>query len=284
MILSQLKSIFKNKLENTYSQNEIFHLFSIFSQEILKISKNTILSEPDFFIPENKIDQFNIVLKKLADFEPVQYIIGKTEFYNLQFFVNKNVLIPRPETEEIVEFILKNENLDQKKILDIGTGSGCIAVSLKKNSNADVFATDISENAIKTAKKNAEFNNVEVNFIHHDILSQKKILFNSRQLNFDMIISNPPYVRNSEKKMMQKNVLNFEPSLALYVSDDDPLLFYKAIKNFALYYLNNNGIIYLEINEFLSEQTANLFRNKEFSRVEIIKDLSNKNRFLRIKK
>ncbi|MBN2662402.1 MAG: peptide chain release factor N(5)-glutamine methyltransferase [Bacteroidales bacterium] len=284
MILDQLKSIFKNKLKNSYSQIEIFHLFSIFSQEILKISKNTILTEPDFFIPDNKIDEFYVVLKKLTDFEPVQYIIGKTEFYNLQFLVDKNVLIPRPETEEIVDIILKTENLDQKKILDIGTGSGCIAISLKKNSNAEVFATDISENVIITAKKNALLNSVDINFIQHDILSAKNILFNQIELNFDIIISNPPYVRNSEKKLMKSNVLNFEPSLALYVSDEKPLLFYEAIKNFALSSLKKNGMIYLEINEFLSEQTANLFRNKEFSSVEIKKDLSNKNRFLRIKK
>lgn len=284
MKLSDLKMVFANHLKKSYSQNEIHHLFSIFSANVLNLSRNKIFSEPEFEI-ENKFENiFLDIIKRLKNNEPYQYIIGETEFYGLKFRVNKDVLIPRPETEELVDYILKNENLTNKTIVDIGTGSGCIPISIAKNSKAEVFATDFSEKALEIADMNAKNNKVSVIFIKNDILKVSKIQNDNNIIMFDVIISNPPYVRNSEKELMKDNVLKFEPASALYVRDENPLIFYEAIKNFALLSLKNNGVIYLEINEFLSAETAELFDNKLFTKVEILKDLSNKNRFLRIEK
>jgi len=282
MTVAEIKLFFKENLKKSYSQNEIFQLFSFFSTKIFKISKNKLLTEPEFVISDEKKKVFFDVIEKLNKNIPVQYILGETEFYDLSFKLDKNVLIPRPETEELVDFILQNENLNNKKIIDIGTGSGCIAISLAKKSNSEIFATDFSQKALNIAKINAKRNETKVTFIKSDILENQFVKNNEIELKFDIIISNPPYVRNSEKELMEENVLNYEPASALFVEDNNPLIYYKAIKSFALFSLNKNGIIYLEINEFLGTETANLFRNKYFSSVEILKDLSNKDRFLRI--
>ncbi len=274
----------KTKLKNKFNQNEITSLTNILFQEILKIDKNTFLSQKNYQIDKNKIPSIKKTIKKLLKDKPIQYIIGHTEFYELKLFVNKNVLIPRPETEELVNIILSNENLSEKNIIDIGTGSGCIAISIAKNSNANIFATDISKKAIKLAKKNAELNNTNIKFIKHNILKHNNIKINNKLQKFDFIISNPPYVRKKEIPMMKPNVLKYEPHLALFVNNNKPLIFYKAIAKFALNSLKNNGKIYLEINEFIAEQTADIFKKYNFNSTKIIKDLSGKKRFLIIKK
>ncbi len=280
MNFSDTKEHITHSLSNIYPSNEINNFIKIIFEKILNINFNIFLTEPEQLLTKEQEKKFIETVSQLKKNIPIQYITGFTEFYGLDFYVNKNVLIPRPETEELVDFILQNYDLTYKNILDIGTGSGCIAVSIAKNSQADVFATDISKSAIEIAKKNAVRNNADVTFVLHDILTQSPIIVNNSEIFFDIIISNPPYVRNSEKKLMQKNVLDYEPHTALFVDDNDPLIFYKAILNFAEKYLKKNGKIFLEINEFLPDETLQLFNNQIFTKFLTKKDLSNKKRFI----
>ncbi|MFY7910825.1 MAG: peptide chain release factor N(5)-glutamine methyltransferase [Emticicia sp.] len=224
------------------------------------------------------------IIERLNTHEPIQYILGETEFYGRRFLVNDSVLIPRPETEELVKYIVdKSKVLPigegwEGFLLDIGTGSGCIAISLAKElPNFKVTAYDISEKALETAKRNAELNKADVTFEKVDILNNQFSILNSK---FSIILSNPPYVTKQEIDRMQKNVLDFEPHLALFVEDADPLIFYEAIANFAFNNLTNNGLLAVEINEALGEETADVFRRKGFSEVEIIKDIHQKDRFV----
>lgn len=231
---------------------------------------------PELLLENEKVNSFESALQRLKQHEPIQYITGETEFFGLKFLVNKNVLIPRPETEELVEWIIKdfgkNENL---KILDIGTGSGCIAISLAKNLGAEVTAFDISEEALETAKQNAEINQAKVSFRKVDILELEKL-----EEGYDIIVSNPPYVREQEKEQMQKNVLDHEPETALYVKNDDALIFYKKITELAQISLNTGGALFFEINQYLSEETNNLVENFAFE-AELKKDIFGNYRMLK---
>jgi release factor glutamine methyltransferase len=220
-------------------------------------------------------------LSKLKKEIPIQYILGETEFFDLKFKVNNKVLIPRPETEELIEWVLKNSKLKTQNsklnILDIGTGSGCIAISLAKNlPNAEVYAIDISSEAIKIAQKNAEINKVSVNFIETDILKIEEL-----QYTFDIIVSNPPYVRELEKEKMHQNVLANEPHLALFVENDNPLLFYDKIADLAKSYLTKNGNLYFEINQYLGKETVDLLKSKGFNTIELKKDLFDVDRMIK---
>jgi release factor glutamine methyltransferase len=228
------------------------------------------------------------IIDRINQSEPVQYVLEETEFYGRKFKVNKNVLIPRPETEELVDLIIK-ENRKQKKIkvLDIGTGSGCIAITLGKElPEAEVYALDISKEALQTARENALMNNAKVELIEFDIISPVEDKQNSPYLgqaklithNLDIIVSNPPYVRESEKKQMHANVLDHEPYTALFVKDEDPLIFYEKIILFAKEHLTNGGKCYFEINEKFGEKIAELFLKNNFSDVRVIKDLQDKYR------
>jgi release factor glutamine methyltransferase len=235
----------------------------------------------DKIISEENLVLLQKAIERLKTFEPIQYIIGNSYFYGLTFFVNKSVLIPRPETEELVEMIVKSHKVHQNtlKILDIGTGSGCIAVSLAKFlKNSEVFAIDNSPEALKVAKKNAFENGVEIFFIEDDILNPKSII---NDMQFDIIVSNPPYVTDSEKPLMQPNVLNFEPDSALFVPDDNPLIYYKKISEFAQKKLNLNGNLYFEINQNYGRELIDLM-NQIFpkSKLILIKDLSGNDRFI----
>jgi release factor glutamine methyltransferase len=228
-------------------------------------------------LSEAEEEKLNAALQRLRQHEPIQYITGKTEFYGLSFSVNKNVLIPRPETEELVEWILEDcKHQEQLNILDIGTGSGCIAISLAKNlPNSKVTAFDISDEAIKVAQGNAELNEVEVAFLKKDILA---VDFLSGK--FDIIVSNPPYVRELEKKDMQRNVLEHEPATALYVKDEDPLLFYRKIADLADQNLVPKGKLYFEINQYLGKETEVLLTEKNFQ-TRLKKDIFGVDRMLR---
>ncbi len=236
--------------------------------------------------PEHSISTENqtkllATLTRLATGEPLQYVMGNTEFYGLTFSVNPSVLIPRPETEELVEWILNSHlrNTDLN-ILDIGTGSGCIAISLKKNlSDANVWAIDISDGALQTAKQNAQLNKVEVNFIEADVLDTNS--FNLSPLTFNVIISNPPYVTLEDKTKMHTNVTDFEPHSALFVPQDDPLLFYKAIANLATNKLSKDGLLFFEINENYGTETVNMLREKGFTQIELRKDMSGRDRMIK---
>jgi len=282
------KQLYDNLLQQitTYESQEAKEIVFWLMEFYLGLRKIDILGDKSF---EKAIDWTNII-ERLNNNEPIQYILGETEFYGRRFLVNDSVLIPRPETEELVKYIIdkqKNQFSVKRKqlsILDIGTGSGCIAISLAKElPNFIVSAYDISKNALETAKKNAELNKADVNFEKVDILKPPFIhsLFQySLRHSFNIIVSNPPYVTKQEIYRMQKNVLDFEPHLALFVEDSEPLIFYEAIANFAFNNLTDNGLVAVEINEALGEETANVFRRKGFSEVEIIKDMHQKDRFV----
>jgi len=288
MTLLELKNKFLAKLANLYPKEEILSFFSLLIDFKLGLDKIYIALNPNQTIEKNHLNYFNKALTDLQNEKPIQYIIGETEFYGLPFYVNHHVLIPRPETEELVDWILPLPNPPQKggnlNILDIGTGSGCIAVSLAKNlPNACVYAIDISANALQIAKQNAVSNKVSVEFIEHDIINTNVIQSGSKDLNlkFDLIISNPPYVRQSEKQEIKDNVLQHEPHLALFVPDENPLLFYDHIAAFAEENLTKNGELYFEINQYLGQETITMLKEKGFSNIELKKDLFGNDRMVR---
>lgn len=218
--------------------------------------------------------QWNRDLDELKSGNPVQYIIGKTSFYGLDFEVSPAVLIPRPETEELVDWIVRSD-APKQTILDLCTGSGCIAVSLAKNLNGEVVAVDVSQDALKVAARNAEINQVKVTFLRQDVLIGLQI-----DRKFDVIVSNPPYVRNLEKAEIRPNVLDFEPHLALFVEDDDALLFYRVIGKWAKDHLTENGRLYFEINQYLRKETVELLQEIGFETVELRKDFSGNDRMI----
>ncbi len=230
-------------------------------------------------IGESLLLDIHFGVKKLAEYQPLEYIIGEVQFYEHRFFVDKSVLIPRPETEELVDFVWKNAAsiTSKPKILDVGTGSGCIAVMLSLLLDASQTAVDISEDALSVAKKNAYYHNVEIQFIKADFLQSDS--WGLLPDDFDIIVSNPPYILNSEKSLMKSNVLDFEPSLALFVPDSNPLVFYEAILQFSLNHLKINGLVYVEINENQGKATAALFKS-HFKVVNLIQDLNGKDRFV----
>ena len=218
------------------------------------------------------------VIDRLKKYEPIQYILGETEFYGLILKVDKNVLIPRPETEELVDLIIKDNGGKYTNILDIGTGSGCIAIALKKNiSDSVVTAIDVSAGALAIAGVNTINNKSDVNFIMQDILSSQ---FLFEPACYNIIVSNPPYVTNNEKNTMPLNIIDHEPHLALFVDDEDPLKFYKAIALFSKKHLNENGKLYFEINEKYGSDIGKLLKDMNFKNIQLKKDLSGKNRFV----
>ncbi len=276
---------FRNELKGIYEKEELEIIIAYCFEEFLNIKRTDLILLANNTVSESELLKFNFAVKELKKHKPIQYVLGKADFYGLKFIVNEHVLIPRPETEELVHLIIKDSQISNAKpqisLLDIGTGSGCISVALKKNiPSAKIYALDISEDALKVAKQNAEMNNVEIDFILDDILNPKSKILNPES-NFDILVSNPPYICISEKDQMQKNVLDHEPHLALFVSDGDPLLFYKAIADFALKKLNPNGKIYFEINQVYGEEVKLILESKGFKNVELMKDINNKNRIFR---
>ncbi|WP_264531097.1 peptide chain release factor N(5)-glutamine methyltransferase [Flavobacterium sp. N502540] len=240
----------------------------------LALNHELAFSEDDFLI-------WDFLVLQLKKEVPIQYLLGKTHFYGLDFEVNENVLIPRPETEELVEWIINENSGGTKskkiKILDIGTGSGCIAISLAKNlPHAEVYAIDVSKKAIATAKRNAVRNKVEVTFMLQDILETEEL-----KHNFDVIVSNPPYVRNLEKKEIKKNVLDYEPHLALFVEDNDALIFYRKIAELARENLLQNGQLYFEINQYLGKEMIDLLEKMNFKNIELKKDIYDNDRMIK---
>lgn len=277
--IKDILRFFRDELKDSYENGELESIIAFCFEYYLKLNRTELIARADETVSESELLKFNFAIKELKNHRPIQYILGEADFYRLKFKVNEHVLIPRPETEELVHLIINDNKLISPSILDIGTGSGCIPISLKKNiPSAKVSAIDISEKALEVAKQNAQKNNVEINFLLEDILHPTSDI---RHLTSDIIVSNPPYICISEKVNMNKNVLDFEPHLALFVENDDPLLFYKVIADLALKSLNKNGKIYFEINQSLSSETMNLLKNKGFKNVKLIKDLSNNYRILR---
>jgi len=266
----------RTQLQDTYSESEIKELTYIILEFVTKKPLSYILANKNTNLSANEYTQVNDIIRRLKNNEPYQYIIGVQEFMGMSFKVTPDVLIPRDETAELVNLIIHNHSNTAPSIIDIGTGSGCIAIALKKQmSQSSVSALDISSKALEIAKENAQNNEVSLNFFCESILKESLDLHQK----FDLIVSNPPYVRHCEKVDMHNRVLNFEPHLALFVDDDNPLIFYQAIAQFAEKHLNKNGYIYLEINEYLGKETAKIYQNLGYH-TKIIKDFYNKNRMI----
>lgn len=271
MKISDIKLIFHKELDGVFGKDEVSSIFFRLSEAYIGFGRADSVLFPNYIIPKNKETLFFNALSRLKKQEPVQYILGKTHFYGLEFEVSPSTLIPRPETEELVDWIVSDVKKIKKtfQILDIGTGSGCIAVSLAKNlPSAKVHAIDISADALLVAKKNARTHKVDVTFHEQDVLTVSD--FTS---NFTVIVSNPPYVTLSEKQSIKPNVLNYEPHLALFVDNDDPLKFYKKISALAKKSLVNGGFLYFEINQYLAKEVVKLLENEGFKSVELKNDL-----------
>lgn len=284
MKIKQYRTQFIQELSGIYDVLEVESFFYLILEEKRKLKQIDLALNPDLVFSEEEIEDWSTLVTALKKEIPIQYLLGKTNFYGLDFEVNPNVLIPRPETEELVEWIIKeNSNIEKHKelkILDIGTGSGCIAISLAKNlPKAQVFAIDVSEGALATAKRNAVSNGVSVAFLHQNILETEDLM-----QEFDIIVSNPPYVRNLEKEEIKKNVLDSEPHLALFVEDDDALIFYRKIAQLAKQNLVKNGSLYFEINQYLGRETVDLLENLGFKNIELRKDIYDNDRMIFCKK
>ena len=286
MTISQFIRDLSTQLESLYDSNEARSVATIFVCDELKLSRTQLLMRKDDELCQPDIDRLNSKSTRLTNGEPVQYVTGIASFCGMDFNVDSNVLIPRQETEILVETICDSSLSvveaavgNTINILDIGTGSGCIPIAIKKSHpEANVFAVDISEKALEIAKQNAEANQTEVNFAKYDILSNDKFPFYEK---FDIIVSNPPYVMNSEKSLMHKNVTDFEPALALYVEDTDPLLFYRNILMFIeKHQPEQKPLVFFEINENLGNEMLSLCQSFGYN-AEIIKDLNEKDRFVK---
>ena len=281
-LVKDIRKYYCELLCSLYEKDEANAMILILFKYYFNIDRVRMVLEPDLRLSESEMLKIHFAVKDLLKNKPIQYVTGETEFCDLKFKVNENVLIPRPETAEMISKIVNSQHSivnSHCSIIDIGTGSGCIAISLAKMiSNSNVYALDISEEALKIAKENASNNNVNVSFIHDDILNLK----NNIETKFDIIVSNPPYVRELEKAEMHNNVLGWEPHNALFVSDNDPLIFYRNILEFAKTRLNKNGEVWFEINEFLSKEMTDLCHELGFSDIEIHKDFRGKERILAI--
>jgi release factor glutamine methyltransferase len=284
MTLKEFKLFFTETLLEIYPKTEIDSFFFILMEEKFNLQRIDTVLKPDFIITDNRLIELENIIKRLQKEEPIQYILGKTEFYGLPFFVDENTLIPRSETEELVEWIILETQQLKTKIkdktltfLDIGTGTGCIPISLAQNlNNVNISALDISPKALKIANKNAITNKVKINFFETDILKAKKL-----PQQFDIIISNPPYVRELEKIEIKNNVLDNEPHLALFVADENPLVFYKKIADLAKKHLTKDGLLFFEINQYLGKETVNMLQEKGFSNIELKKDLFGNDRMIK---
>jgi release factor glutamine methyltransferase len=273
MKIKEYRTQFIQALTSLYGEDEAESFFYLILEEKQQLKRIDLALNLDLSFSEEEITVWNSILEQLKLEIPVQYLLGKTNFYGLDFEVNSTVLIPRPETEELVDWIIQSQKSKVKsqkiKILDIGTGSGCIAISLAKNlPNAQVFALDVSEKALATAKRNANLNDVDVTFLHQSILDTEDL-----EQQFNIIVSNPPYVRNLEKQEIKKNVLDNEPHLALFVEDNDALIFYRKIAELAQKNLSNSGQLYFEINQYLGKEMVDLLERMGFKDVELRKDI-----------
>ena len=281
MLLKEIKNIYHLELDPLFPKEEVDSFFYLVIDHYLGLERFVLAMQPNFVVSKDNEEPLFYALSQLKQERPIQYILGKAHFCDLEFGVDENVLIPRPETEELVYWILNEVQQGTRqeglKILDIGTGSGCIAISLAKNlPNAKVYALDISKKALQIAQQNAVDNEVDIVFLEADILSME-----GYKDKFDVIVSNPPYVRELEKKEMKNNVLEHEPGLALFVSDGDPLIFYKKITLFALNHLKTGGMLFFEINQYLGEEMKQLLEAGNFSEIELRKDMFGNDRMLK---
>lgn len=286
MLLKEIKDIYHLELDPLFPKEEVDSFFYMVIEHYLGLERFILALEPNLVVSKEKESDLFYALSQLKLQRPIQYILGHAHFCELSLQVDENVLIPRPETEELVYWILelvqqRNSKQTSKehslRILDIGTGSGCIAIALAKNiPHAKVFAMDVSEKALKVAKRNALANNVEVHFIEADILK-----VHDHKDKYDIVVSNPPYVRELEKQEMKKNVLEHEPDMALFVPNEDPLLFYNSIVQFSIDHLSPRGMLFFEINQYLGTETKLLLGKENFSEIELRKDMFGNHRMLK---
>ena len=280
--MQQFLKDLQTSLKGEYSESEIHVLGMLILEKLIGFSRIWLLIHKELKLNDEQNIIASQYLERLKNHEPIQYILGETEFYGLKFKVNPSVLIPRPETEELVEWVKpphppKGGFLSgTPTLLDVGTGSGCIAVALKKKfPSANVSAMDISPEALALAKENAALNEVNIEFIQDDILHPA-----ATDRKWDVIVSNPPYIPASEQRYLHKNVTDFEPHLALFVQDNDPLIFYRKIAEFALSHLTAGGRLYVEIHQSLGRQCCQLLESMGFQSVELRKDLSGNDRMI----
>jgi release factor glutamine methyltransferase len=277
--IEDIKSFFIKELALLYDTEEANAIFFHAIDFLFQISKNDYILDKSKTISESELLKIHFVLKDLKKGIPLQYVLGETQFMGLNLKVNSSVLIPRQETEELVDWIIQSHIKNElNKILDIGTGSGCIALALKKYfKNAEVHAVDVSEDALKIAKENSLKNNLQIIYHQIDIFSDGFVL----PQNLDLLVSNPPYVKKNETNCMHPNVLNYEPHLALFVPDDDALIFYKRICELAKRYLREKAWLYFEINQNLAEEMNQLLSKYNFKNIELKKDISGNFRMIR---
>jgi len=277
--LQSVVEYFNSELKNIIKDSELEAMLPIVLEHFLGVSKVDAVLNPSQKFSESDLLKIIFTVKELKMNKPLAYILGEWEFYGLRFFVNENTLIPRPETEELVHLIIEQANKESNiSILDIGTGSGCIALALKNElPNAELNAWDVSEEAINIVRKNADLNKLNIIIEQVDILVNKDVLLPSK---LDIIVSNPPYIPVQEKALMHSNVLDFEPDLALFVADTEPLLFYITIADFAKNNLKKGGKLYFEINENYGAETQEMLINKGFNKVLVVKDLNGKDRMI----
>jgi release factor glutamine methyltransferase len=278
MRLVDLTKWIKSELISFYPEREIDSFIKIIYEYTINLEKTQILISGNLKLNEGKITKIKDIVHRLKKYEPIQYITGETFFYDCKIKVDEHVLIPRQETEELVDWIINDIKLENPKILDIGTGSGCIAIALARNiQGANVFASDYSTNILERAKKNSDLNDTRVFFFKHDLSKSLEFEYG----NFDIIVSNPPYVLNKEKEIIPENVINFEPERALFVNDQDPLYFYKRISELTLNSLKKSGKLFFEINEKKGEELSELLFNKGFKDIVLKKDINEKDRFVK---
>ena len=279
MTFKNYHTFFQSELSSLFDVMEIDSFFYLILEKLHELKRLDLALNPTLSLNSADERKWELILSDLKLQKPIQYILAETEFYGVKLKVNEHTLIPRPETEELVDWILKDLKSDaaKNKILDIGTGSGCIPISIKThNPSLEVHALDVSDEALQVAKSNAQLNEVAIHFLHQNILETT-----SFPESYDVIISNPPYVRNLEKAEMAKNVLDFEPALALFVFDENPLLFYEKIATLAWENLNSNGFLYFEINQYLGQEMIDLLSNKGFKSIELRKDIYGNDRMMK---
>ena len=270
--VSNILSYFREELSAVADEREITSWYYISMEYLLVYNRSDCIINSNQVLNKSQLSKIKQIVAELKTHKPIQYILGKTEFYGLDIKVNEHTLIPRPETEQLVDWILKENFV---AALDIGTGSGCIPIALAKHKDAKVLAIDVSEDALLIAEENAKNNEVEIDFIHQDILQTNYLQ------KVDLIVSNPPYVLESEKEKMQENVLDYEPELALFVEDKNPLIFYKKIASLAFNFLNENGKLFFEINAKFGKETIEMLADIGFVNIELKKDMNDKDRMIK---
>ena len=284
MLLKEIKNVYHKELDKIYPKEEVDSFFAMLIAHYLGLERFILVMQPNLVISKLEEGPLFEALAQLRLHRPIQYIIGTSHFMDMDFFVNENVLIPRPETEELVRWIIEdNSSVEtyahnrRPTILDVGTGSGCIAVALAKNMpNFSVHALDVSDDALEMARANIKLNKTDVVLKQADIFDTEDAI-----VPYQIIVSNPPYVRMQERMKMGRNVTEYEPELALFVSDENPLIYYKAIAKFAKKNLVKKGCLYIEINQYLAKETEQLLKDDNFSEIELRKDLFGNDRIMK---